>query len=55
MRLVDYSSSEDDEPEEQGAISNHKAGSLPELPPGFHDLYSGATNGYEANSQSNHV
>jgi hypothetical protein len=41
MQLVDYSSSEDDEPEELAAELLKPAVALPELPSGFHDLYSG--------------
>ena len=41
MRLVDYSSSEDDEPEEPVAESLKPAVALPELPSGVHDLYNG--------------
>jgi hypothetical protein len=41
MRLVDYSSSEDDEPEEHVAELLKPTFALPELPSAFHDLYSG--------------
>jgi len=41
MRLVDYSSSEDDEAEKPVAELLKPAVPLPELPSGFHDLYSG--------------
>ena len=41
MGLVDYSSSEDDEPENPAVVLHPATVALPELPTGFHDLYSG--------------
>jgi hypothetical protein len=41
MRLVDYSSSEDEGLEEQTSETLSRFAKLPELPSSFHDLYSG--------------